>query len=70
MVLQDINLITQNQHILPAQASNGIYIHAQESEAIVTEAMSDADGEVVMNPANDPVFSNTTFPPITTLHGI
>lgn len=68
----DINLTTPNQHILPAQASNGIYIHVQESEAIVTEAMSDADdadGEVDLNPANDPVFSNTTCPPLTTLHG-
>ncbi|KAH6756362.1 AMP deaminase [Perilla frutescens var. hirtella] len=68
----DINLTTQNQHILQAQASNGIYVHVQESEAIVTEAKSDTDltdGKVDRNPANDPVFSNNTFPPITTLHG-
>ncbi|XP_057777088.1 AMP deaminase-like isoform X2 [Salvia miltiorrhiza] len=59
------------QNILPAQASNGIYIHVQDSEAIVTEAKPDtdhADSKVEITLANDPVFSNNTFPPITTLH--
>lgn len=68
-----MNLTTQNQQILPAQASNGICIHVQESEAIVIEAKRDsdhADSKVEITPANDPVFSNNIFPPITTLHGI
>ncbi|KAI3467409.1 hypothetical protein Pfo_024072 [Paulownia fortunei] len=72
----DINLTTQNQHTVPIQAENGIYIHVQESEAKVTEAKSSIDhadrkvdtaSENIV--ANDPVFSNSIFPPITTLHG-
>lgn len=73
VALQDINLTTQNLHILPAQVSNGVYTRAQESEEIVTEAMSGPDHidrKVDSTPANDPVFSHNTFPPITTLHGI
>ncbi|XP_042049067.1 probable AMP deaminase isoform X3 [Salvia splendens] len=59
------------QNILPAQASNGICIHVQESEAIVTEAKPDTDltdRKVEITPANDPVSSNNTFPPITASH--
>lgn len=73
VTLQDISLAIQNQHILPAQASNGVYTRAQESEAIVTEAMSGPDHverRFDSIPANDPVFNHNTFPPITTLHGI
>ncbi|KAL1550971.1 AMP deaminase [Salvia divinorum] len=65
----DMNLMTQIQQILPAQDSNGIHIHVQESEAIVTEAKPDTDftdRKVGITPANDPVSSNNTFPPITT----
>ncbi|KAG6429664.1 hypothetical protein SASPL_107716 [Salvia splendens] len=67
----DINLMSQFQQILPAQASNGICIHVQESEAIVTEAKPDTDltdRKVEITPANDPVSSNNTFPPITASH--
>ncbi|XP_042052917.1 AMP deaminase-like isoform X1 [Salvia splendens] len=67
----DINLMSQIQQMLPAQASNGICIHVQESEAIVTEAKPDTDltdRKVEITPANDPVSSNNTFPPITTSH--
>ncbi|XP_042052918.1 AMP deaminase-like isoform X2 [Salvia splendens] len=59
------------RNMLPAQASNGICIHVQESEAIVTEAKPDTDltdRKVEITPANDPVSSNNTFPPITTSH--
>ncbi|KAK6160032.1 hypothetical protein DH2020_003413 [Rehmannia glutinosa] len=72
----DINLTTQNQHIVPTQAENGIYIHVQESESIVSEAKSSVDhgGRKIETAsanivANDPVFSNSIFPPITTLNG-
>lgn len=77
MILQDINLTTQNQHIVPTKPANGICIHVQESEATVTEAKSTidhADGEIDTTSANvvanGPVLINNIFPPISTSHGI
>ncbi|KAL0385684.1 UNVERIFIED_CONTAM: AMP deaminase [Sesamum radiatum] len=72
----DINLTTQNQPIVATQTEKGIYVHVQESEAVLTEAKSNidhADRKIDTAPANtaanDPVFNNNIFPPITPLHG-
>lgn len=75
--MQDINLATKNQHIVPAEAQNGVYILVQESEPVGSEAKSNidhaerkADRDLTNFVANDPVLSNSIFPPITTSHGI
>ncbi|KAL0421195.1 UNVERIFIED_CONTAM: AMP deaminase [Sesamum latifolium] len=72
----DINLTAQNQPIVATQTEKGIYVHVQESEAVLTEAKSNidhADRKIDAAPANtaanDPVFNNNIFPPITPLHG-
>lgn len=76
MIVQDIDLPIQKQHIVSTQAADGIYIHVQESEAILTEeksAMDHVDENIDTTSANilakDPIIYNV-FPPITTLHGI
>ncbi|XP_011086412.1 AMP deaminase [Sesamum indicum] len=69
----DINLTTENQPIVATQTEKGIYVHVQESEAVLTEAESidHADRKIDTAPANtvanDPVFNNNIFPPTTAL---
>ncbi|KAL0364092.1 UNVERIFIED_CONTAM: AMP deaminase [Sesamum angustifolium] len=72
----DINLTTQNQPIVATQTEKGIYVHVQDSEAVLTEAKSNidhADRNIDTAPANtaanDPVFNNNIFPPIPPSHG-
>ncbi|KAL8035646.1 hypothetical protein ABFX02_12G111100 [Erythranthe guttata] len=70
---QDMNL-TQDQHIISAQAENGNYIHVQEPEVTVYEAKSNtdhadrkADTDSTSILSNNYVNSNSIFPPIATL---
>ncbi|GFP91591.1 amp deaminase [Phtheirospermum japonicum] len=67
----DMNLTTQNQHIVSAQAENGVCVHVQEPTAIVTEAKASnghADRKLDTASAHDPVFRNNISLPITTLN--
>ncbi|KAL3624057.1 hypothetical protein CASFOL_032873 [Castilleja foliolosa] len=71
----DMNIPTQNQHIVSAEAENGVCVHGQEPKAIVTGAKTSnghvdrkLDATSANITSNDPVFRHNISLPITTLN--
>ncbi|KAL3654184.1 hypothetical protein CASFOL_003865 [Castilleja foliolosa] len=71
----DMNTTTQNQHIVSAEAENGVGVHVQEPKAIVTGAKTSnghvdrkLDATSANITSNDPVFRHNISLPIATLN--